>query len=346
MKLKYLCSIGALSIAAFSSHAATTPTPIKPGSSPTIRRPVSSFQSTAAVITRTNYHGWPDAYIVSNSKVEAVIVPAIGRVMQFAFLGEEGVFWENRALDGQSSSWEAPTWVNFGGDKTWPAPEEDWSTFTKRDGWRPPPAFDALPVQVITNAGDLEMVSPVDKFYGIRTHRRIHLEPNKPVMSISTTYERVSGEPAQIGVWVITQLKEPAGLYVPINLRSIFTNGHALLSQEAPPSLLVNNGLLSLTRDPKVPHKIGTDAGVLLWVGEKFMLRVDSARVAKSDYPDGGCSTEIYTNPDPLPYIELETLGPLQMTHSGTRIERSNTYTLMRRTQRTPEAEARKALNR
>jgi hypothetical protein len=119
-----------------------------------------------------------------------------------------------------------------------------------------------------------------------------------------------------------------------------------VLSKKPPPGLSVETGLLSLTRDPKEPHKIGLDAGVLLWVGEKTMLRIDSARVAKSEYPDGSCSTEIYTNPDPLPYVELETLGPLVSMRTGTRIERSNTYTLLRRTMRTAEADARKALNR
>ena len=327
--------------------SADRPTPGKPsGSPPATRRLIVTNQVKAVTITRTNYHGWTNCYILGNGKAEVVIVPAIGRVMQFGFVGEEGVFWENRALDGHSSSWEAKDWVNFGGDKTWPAPEADWTNFTKHAGWRPPPAFDALPVEVITNAGNLVLVSAVDPYYGIRTHRRVHLEPNKPVMTISTTYERISGEPAPIGIWVITQLKEPLGIFVPVASKTSFTNGYALLGKTPPPDLAVQGGLLSLTRNPKAAHKIGLESGVLLWVGEKHMLRIDSSRVAKSDYPDGGCSTEIYTNPDPLPYIELETLGPLHPLRSGTRIERSNTYTLLRRTQRTPEADARKALNR
>ena len=98
--------------------------------------------ATAGVtITRTNYHGWPDSYIISNGKVAAAIVPAIGRVMQFGYLGEDGVFWENLPLSGaiadaQLMVWASKDWVNFGGDKTWPSPEADWSIFTERKGWR------------------------------------------------------------------------------------------------------------------------------------------------------------------------------------------------------------------
>ena len=63
--------------------------------------------------------------------------------------------------------------------------------------------------------------------------------------------------------------------------------------------------------------------------------------MAGGDYPDKGSSTEIYTSADPLPYIEMETLGPLAKLKEGDTIKRSNTYKLYRRSQPTPEAEAR-----
>jgi hypothetical protein len=293
------------------------------------------------------YNGWTNAILIRNGEAQVLVVLAIGRVMQFGLNTGEGVFWENRNLNGQSSSWEAKEWMNFGGDKTWPAPESDWSKFTKRDGWRPPPAFDCLPVEAQVENTDVILVSPVDPFYGIRTRRRIHLdEKDKPIMTIATTYEKVSGAPAKIGVWVITQLKEPVGIYVPVPERTKFTNGYLSMAKELPPSLKVENGLILLTRNPKLAHKIGTEAGSLLWVGEKIMCRIDSPRVADAEYPDRGCSAEVYTNPDPLEYIELETLGPLRLMQVGDRISHTNTYTLLRRSEATAEAEARKVFKR
>jgi hypothetical protein len=50
---------------------------------------------------------------------------------------------------------------------------------------------------------------------------------------------------------------------------------------------------------------------------------------------------EMYTNPDPLKYIELESLGPLKQLKVKDRLRESVTYRLSRRTQSTPEAEAR-----
>jgi hypothetical protein len=297
-------------------------------------------------IQRTNYHGWPETYVMSNGEVNAVIVPAIGRVMQFGFVGEPGVFWENRQLDGREVDgqlvvWAAKEWVNFGGDKTWPSPEADWSAFTGRKGWRPPLAFDGLPATVQIKGSALILSTPNDPFYGVRAHRRIELHGRRPVMTITTTYERIEGLPARIGVWVITQLKEPAGIFAPAPQKSGFPNGYKLLSHAAPSSLKIEKGLLSLVRDSKSAHKIGLDGESLLWVGETHSLRIDSPRARNAEYPDQGSSTEIYTNPDPLRYVELETLGPLRVMKPGDKIRQGNTYTLSRRTKPTAEAEAR-----
>ncbi|PYX54211.1 MAG: hypothetical protein DMG73_19425, partial [Acidobacteria bacterium] len=47
------------------------------------RHQVSEYQVS---VTNVTYHGWPNSLILSNGKVEVVVVPAIGRVMQFRFV--------------------------------------------------------------------------------------------------------------------------------------------------------------------------------------------------------------------------------------------------------------------
>lgn len=297
-------------------------------------------------ITRAVYHGWADSWILGNGNVEAVIVPAIGRVMQFRFKGEEdGPFWENRALDGKAPDPISNEWGNFGGDKTWPAPQADWPKIARR-AWPPPPAFDSMRVEAKAAGQALILTSPVDPHYGIRTQRRIELDANSPVLTISTTYEKVEGEPRKVGVWVITQLKDPVAVFAPVPRDSLFPAGYNQQSDELPLNLTANRGLLSLTRNPKASHKIGNDAGTLIWVGEKTMVRIDSPRIAGAEYPDQGSSAEIYTNPDPLTYVELELLGPLHTMRVGDKIERSSVYTLLRRTGADPETEVRALLSR
>ena len=50
----------------------------------------------------TNYHSWANSVTINNGLVEAVIVPTIGRVQQFRFLGDtNNAFWEDPTLYGQ-----------------------------------------------------------------------------------------------------------------------------------------------------------------------------------------------------------------------------------------------------
>lgn len=296
-------------------------------------------------VAYTNYHGWSNSIVLNNGIVEALIVPTIGRIMQFRFIGEEGPFWENRSLDGQNPDPESGTWKNFGGDKTWPAPQSDWPNFAGR-GWPPPKAFDSMSVTAGVATGVVTLTSPVDPGYGIRTRRRIELHPEEPVMRVTTTYEKISGATNRVSVWVITQLNDPSRVFIPAAQSSLFPQGYILQSDSPPSGLIVTNGLISLTRDRVTGHKIGSDAGTLLWVGQSVSLRIDSPRVEGEDYADNGSSAEVYTNPNPEAYVELELLGPLQILKAGEQIERTSSFTLVHRTEATAEAEARKILGR
>lgn len=292
----------------------------------------------------TTYHAWNGALVLSNGQVEAVVVPAVGRVMQFHFIGRDDVFWENRSLDGQPAEPMAVEWKNFGGDKTWPSPQSDWPKTIGR-GWPPPATFDATPLQGSIKGTEIELVSPVDPAYGIRIRRRIALDPKKPVLRITTAYEKISGEPVKISIGVITQLRDPQRAFmVLLPPKSQFPDGYALLNFERPKDVKFQDGLLSLVRNPKAKSQIGSDASVLLWMNEKYALRIESPHVDGGEYPNQGGSTVIYTNDDPDAYVELETYGPLSTLKAGDKMERTNTYTLSRRTEKDPDSEAKKIM--
>lgn len=295
----------------------------------------------AALPQKINYHGWPDSYVLGNGAVEVVVVPAIGRVMQFRLAGTDGVFFENRALDGKAPDPVSAEWGNFGGDKSWPSPQADWEKVTKRS-WPPPVAFDSMPVEARVQGRGLELVSAVDPAYGIRERRRIELAVDAPRMTITTSYVKERGDPVKVGVWVITQMSEPERAFIVLPSNSQFRSGYTRLEGALPANLKVEDGLLSLVRDMKDSAKIGTDGGTLLWMNSQYVLRIDSPRVEGGDYPDQGSSAEIYTNKDPLAYIELETLGPLSTMKVGDHIERTNTYTLLQRTSGDAMTEARR----
>lgn len=286
-----------------------------------------------ATVERVAYHGWKNALRMRSDSAEVVVVPEIGRVMSFRLLDGENVFWEDRKLDGKSGDVSGKEWVNFGGDKTWPSPEADWGKYTGRTKWMPPAAFDSMAVTARIANHDVVLTSPVDPHYGIRTIRRVQLNGSR--LHITTTYERVWGKPSKIGIWVITQFKEPIAVHAFTGGNTVFPNGYAILSGGRWTNVHLRkqsgDDHVKITRDPNGPHKLACAEGPLTWIGAKDVCNISSPRVARGKYPDGGASAEVYTNPNPKKYVELEMLGPLSVMKPGDRISRVNDYLLHKR---------------
>lgn len=293
--------------------------------------------------TAQPHHGWNDAIILRNPVVEAVVVPSVGRVMQFRFVGEtDGPFWENDQLAGQPmppEPWKAAH-GSFGGDKTWPAPQSAWK-------WPPPVAFDAAAHTArVEPDGSVTLSSPTDPRSGLRATRRITLDPTEPSLRIATTYEKISGEPGPVAAWVVAQLRDPVAIYLPVPPRSAFAAGYAPTWKQPEGTLRREGDLLRLTRSPTVSQKTGNDGTDLIWAGERQLLRVSIPRIPGAAYTHDGCSVEVYTNADPVPYVELETLGPLQTLRVGERTSATTTYRLARRTAAALETDVRALLAR
>lgn len=301
---------------------------------------------TRVTVTRIAWHGWPECYLIANGGVEAVVVPAIGRVMQLRVAGEtDETFWEDRALNGQPREpapdrTDASEWINFGGDKCWPAPQSDWLRQQGRD-WPPPAGFDSRPMEAVAGERGVVLTSSVDPAFGIQVRRQVELDAELPVMRIRTEFRKIVGDAVRVGVWTITQMREPERVFFALREESKMPGGYVRLTEAEPEGLRIEDGLLSLVRPRLHCTKIGTDATCMAWVGAASVVRIDTED-GPGEYPDGGCITQVYTNPDPLPYVELETLGPLTTMSVGDRIERTTVYRITPRSAPDPEAEARK----
>ncbi|MGA2350106.1 MAG: hypothetical protein ABSF70_06725 [Terracidiphilus sp.] len=295
-------------------------------------------------VERIVYHDWAECYLIANGSIEAVIVPAIGRVMQLRLAGDpDGAFWENRSLDGQLHDAASNDWTNFGGDKCWPAPQTVWTGQQGRD-WPPPDAFDALPAEAVPSQRGVVVTSPIDSCFGIQVVRHIELDAEQPIMRIGTEYRKLFGSAVKVGIWTVTQMQEPKCVCMLLPEKSKFASGYVRLLATEPADLQIDGRLLSLGRHLRNQVKIGTDGNSLAWVGLNCVVRIN-AEIGRGEYPDGGCVTEVYTNPDPLKYVELETLGPLTTMEAGDRIKRTTVYTVMPRSTEDLAAEVRKAFS-
>jgi hypothetical protein len=304
---------------------------------------IGTIPSTKVSVSQFVYRGWQDCYLLGNGSIEAIVVPSIGRVMQLRLAGDgRGTFWENRALDGQLHGPVSNDWVNFGGDKCWPAPQSAWKQHQGHD-WPPPAAFDSLPMEARACERGVVLASSIDPSYGVQVVRRVELDAALPVMRIRTEYRKVYGNAVPVGVWSITQLRDPERVFVLLGAKPSLAGGYLRQMEAEPAGLRIDGRLLSLARHPHESTKIGTEGRSLLWVGKQCMVRID-AETGPGEYPDGGCVTEVYTSPDPLAYVELETLGPLASIAVGESIERATVYSLMPRLLSDPDADARRVL--
>ena len=276
-------------------------------------------------LTAADFHGWKDAVVLDNGTVTAVIVPSLGRVMAFGFKGDvERPFWNNRTMDGKTVDAKSSEWLNFGGDKSWPETQSEWPKVIGR-AWPPPSGFDQSPVVVRMHGKDVELLSPMDEHYGIRVRRMISLDPVKPEMTIKTTYEKLKGDPIKTGVWVITQLQSPTRATAATK-----AGVWKKQSKDEPFGLDVQPGSISVMRNPTKSTKLGTPGNILIWNGPNLKLEIERVGNEDGEFPDEGSHIEIYTNPDPLPYVELETMGPLRILKVGDSIDATNRYRLSR----------------
>lgn len=292
------------------------------------------------------YHGWSNSLRLSNNVVEAFVVPAIGRVMDFRRIGDsEGCFWQNRALDGQLHPAHSADWINFGGDKSWPAPQSEWPRY-QGHGWPPPAAFDAERVAAERSENGIVLISPIDAGYGIQVTRRIELDPTLAQMRIHTEYKKLKGSPTRVSIWTITQMNDPVCVAMELPAHSRHAEGFVRLLDPDPLALHRAEGSISFARSHMQMTKIGTEAAAMLWVGKGTVARIASLGELSGEFPDHGSVSEIYTNADPLPYVELETLGPLVELSVGQSAARTAVYTLAPRTCADPQEEIRCAFQR
>lgn len=294
-----------------------------------------SGQSGSVTVVPGHWRGW-DARVIRNAVAEVVVVPGIGRVMQFRLLdGREpsGAFWSHPAL-GPGLAPDENGWINFGGDKAWPAPQKEWERIAGR-GWPPPATFDAVAHAASAEGDAIVLTSPVDPAYGIRVRRKIALHPSKAELTIETTYEKVQGPRVRVAVWTITQLDPPQAMVVELPDAPTFAGGYRSLLPAEPRNLSLHGNALTLERDTDAKTMIATESDRLTWRGEDpdpLIVTVENQApgLPGSIWPEG-VHSQIYTSPDGAQaYVELELIGPLHDLSPGQSASLTSRYTVVR----------------
>ena len=198
--------------------------------------------SAGAEVKKAQYKGW-SSLSLDNGIIEVQVVPEIGgRVIQLR-LGDFEYLWVNEDLAGKSPTPTRLTpdggWLNYGGDKIWPAPQ-GWDS---EEMWPGPPdaVLDGGPyaAKIVSAPGKedaVELVSEKDKRSGIQFSRVIRVHKDAARVSFDTTMTNVDTKPRRWGIWQVTQLNaanrqgegynKEMRCYSPVNPKSVYRKGY------------------------------------------------------------------------------------------------------------------------
>ncbi len=310
----------------------------------------------AVKVRPSEYRGWK-SLAIDNGLVRLQFVPEIGgRIMQFS-LGPDEFFFVNAQLAGRLPPPDrlgpGGTWLNYGGDKLWPAPQGKGGP----EEWPGPPdvVLDAGPYECVVpaateTAASVFLKSGKDKRSGIQFSRLVRVEDGSTHVAFEATMTNIDTKPRRWGIWSHTQLDggKPGGrafnplmkAWCPVNSASHFPKGYYVMfgPKENPsfqPEFLP--GLLRVEYRYRV-GKIGMDsragwvASVNGATGAVFVQRF--VFESGKDYPDGA-SVEFWHNglgtvisggkertfkddPDENPFVfESEMLSPFADLQPG-----------------------------
>lgn len=304
---------------------------------------------------RADFRDWEACYL-ENDLLRLVAVPDIGGRIMALDLGPYSYFFIDPDLAGKLFSADENqgdgslrAWKNYGGDKTWPAPQ-GWDNEEQWPG-PPDPVLDSGRYSVENLACDddmatIRMVSPADEHTGIQITRQFTLRRGSSQVEVQLSFKNVVDRPVRWSIWDVVQLRaermdngrlvhDPSCVVtVPLNPRSRFPAGYQVMfGAEDNPQWRIDaaNGLFYAGYDWHI-GKVGLDSQAG-WVafshgreGYAFVERF--AVEQEAEYPDGGMTVECWTvgagqvgNLDygatSLFLMETEVLAPLRTIAPG-----------------------------
>ncbi len=298
------------------------------------------------------YKGWK-VETVKNRWLTLHVAPQLGgRIMQVGMDGYEFLF-NHPMLVGKEPDCtrlgENGAWLNFGGEKIWPAPQ-GWNSPEQWPG-PPDPVLDSGIHSLVENTRSddgetLTLLSPFDPYTGLQIKRNIRLYSAMSGVAITVSFRNMGEIVKRWSVWPVCQISIPSDesngqhrIVCPVNPGSRYFNGYKVMHG------LVNNpqfnsdiyGNLAVDYQYLV-GKVGLDSnqGWIAYINKKngkvFVLRFfyDEGQA----YPDD-TSVQVWTQgkgliysrnkiieykDDPSqnpPYMEMELLSPIHEIEPG-----------------------------
>jgi len=297
------------------------------------------------------YNGWT-VWSLETNWMKLLVAPQLGgRLIQLEMAGYE-FFFVNQLLAGKEPDstrlGENGTWVNYGGEKIWPAPQ-GWNSSDEWPG-PPDPILDSGEYALeFVNQNTFKLTSPFDPYTGLTINKEVTVSDNRTEIKVLASFKNTSDVTRTWSIWPVLQMNASGkadGQYHIVcqaNSQSKFANGYKIMHGLAnnPQYKIDDNGNVRIDYQ-YIVGKIGLDtnsnyaAFIDTSAGKVFILSFNYQE--NSIYPDN-TSFQVWTsgqgtvfsrnvlrqhpadrklNP---PYMEMELLSPLQEIEPGKEIQ-------------------------
>ena len=267
---------------------------------------------------KIEYGGWDNCYRVSNDIIDLIITGDVGpRIIRFGFVGKENEFKEYKEMMGQVGGEE---WRIYGGHRLWHSPEAKPRTYFP----------DNFPVDVQEHDSFVRIVQPTEKTTGIEKELDVEIFSNESKVKIVHRLRNRNLWDIELAPWALSVMAEGGKAIIPLPPRGsheenlLPTNNITMWAYTDMRDVRWHWGskYIMLLQDVslKQPQKIGVMVrdGWTCYIRNRHLFVKKFEFVCGAEYPDFGCSVEVFTNSDML---ELETLGPITRLKPGEAVE-------------------------
>ncbi len=294
-----------------------------------------SWSAAQVRVEKVNYRGWRNTIKISNGLMEVYVTTDVGpRIVDIRPIGGNNIFYLRPDEVGKSGEKEFKL---RGGWRPWIAPERYDTT------WFPdnhPITYQRL------KDGTLRFFGPKEPTSGIQKIVDVKVMPNEPCVWVTMRLRNVSKKPVTYAAWSLPVMKPHGKAIAPLDVGNVaaFAEVRRLIlwsyTNPTDPRFTFFNKLI-IVDHAKVPprEKVIGEARVAQGIvnrrhNDEAKIGVDSKQgwVAyyhpidrtlfvkrfpvepRGNYPDGGCTIEIYSCQE---FIEVECLSPLASIRPG-----------------------------
>jgi hypothetical protein len=262
-----------------------------------------------------------DCISLENDSLRLEIARSIGpRILGLSFMGGPNLLAD--LPDFVTQRPDGKTYHFYGGHRLWQSPEDPILSYS----------LDDIPVEITSIQNGLVITKPTEVDSGIEKSMQIVLPDHTARVVITHRLKNCNPAPITCAPWTITQFGTGGTAILPLNEADtgFLPNRNLALwpyTDLTDRNLQLGRGCILVKAQMDSPFKVGF-ANPVGWLAYwlKGVLFVKYAGYeSQAAYPDYGCSSECYTNSQ---FLELETLGPLQVIQPGDSIQHVETWRL------------------